>query len=331
MTRKMTAILFTCFFAVASVSAYPASLQAEDLFVTIGGGDYAGVYFPTGLALAKRLNGKRQDYGIRATVEATPGSTFNLNAILAGYMEFGLTQADKEYHSVNGMAEWSVKGPQKDLRSVFSVYNETVTLVAAVDAGIDSIADLKGKRVSLGNPGSSQHRLVTDILEAVGLDPERDIVAQTAYASDAPTLLQDNHIDAYFFIVGHPSETIRRGLSGERKARIIPILGPDIDKLVAANKYYTKKIIQIGRLYPGTEGRGESIETVGVMAILCTSAKVPDRAVYALVKEVFENLEDFRQQHPALMDLSKEGMLKGFTAPLHPGALRYYMETGLIR
>ena len=327
MTRKMAALLF----AWVILSTCPTRLQAEDLFVTIGGGDYAGVYFPTGLALSKMLNGKRQDYGIRATVEATPGSTFNLNAIMAGYMEFGLTQADKEYHAVNGLAEWSAKGPQKELRAVFSVYNETVTLVAAVDAGIDSLSDLKGKKVSLGSPGSSQHRLVTDILEAVGIDPERDLVAQTAYASDAPNLLQDNHIDAYFFIVGHPSETIRRGLAGERRARVIPILGPDIDKLVAANKYYTKKTIQTRRLYPDTESRGEAIETVGVMAVLCTSASVPDRAVYAIAKEVFENLEELRQQHPALMDLSKEGMLKGFTAALHPGALRYYMDAGLIR
>lgn len=320
-----------CLFAGVLLISCPARVQADEVFVTIGGGDFFGVYFPTGLAISKILNKKRQVYGIRATVEATPGSTFNLNAIMAGYMDLGLTQADKEYHAVKGLAEWSDKGPQDELRTIFSLYTETVTLVAAVDAGIGSIQDLKGKRVSIGNPGSSQHRLVTDIIEAVGLDPEKDIISQTVFASEAPSLLQDNHIDAYFFIVGHPSETIRMGLSSERKAQIIPILGPDIDKLVAKNTYYTKTTIHTQQLYPGVEGVKEDIETVGVKALLCTSVKVSDNVVYAVTKEVFGNLDDFRKQHPALMDLNKEDMLKGISAPVHPGALKYYKEIGLAR
>ncbi len=325
------AISLVCFFAGGLFILCPSRLQAEDVFVTIGGGNFTGVYFPTGLAIAKLLNDKRQDYGIRATVEATPGSTYNLNAILAGYMDFGLTQADKAYDAVNGLAEWSEKGPQREVQAVFSVYHETVTLVAAVDAGINSIQDLRGKRVSLGNPGSSQHHLVTDILKAFSIDPERDMVAQTVYASDAPALLQDNRIDAYFFIVGHPSETIRMGLSSERRARIIPIYGPEIEKLIVTNKYYTKNTIQVQRLYPDTKGQEREIETVGVMAVLCTSTRIPENVVYTVTKEVFENLGEFRKQHPALMDLNKEEMLKGASAPLHPGALKYYKETGLIR
>lgn len=331
MSRKMTAFLTACLFAGVLFNSSPAKVQAEEAFVTIGGGDFSGVYFPTGLAIAKLLNNKRPIYGLRATVEATSGSTFNLNAILAGYMDLGLTQADKEYHAVKGRAEWSEKGPQNALRTVFSLYSETVTLVAAADAGIDSIEDLKGKRVSLGNPGSSQHRLVTDILVAVGLDPDKDFVRQTAYASDAPALLQDNRIDAYFFIVGHPSESIRLGLSGARKAQIIPIVGPGIEQLIADNKYYTKNMILAQQLYPGSESKRPVIETVGVKALLCTSAKTPDDTVYAVTKEVFENLDEFRKQHPALMGLNKEEMLTGINAPLHPGALKYFKESGLMR
>lgn len=330
MKRKITALLAACFIISVLVNVSPSELQAEEVFVTIGGGDFSGVYFPTGLAIAKMINDKRQDYGIRATVEATAGSTFNLNAITAGYMDFGLTQADKLYHAFNGLAEWAGKGPQEELRAVFSVYPETVTLVAAVDAGIDSVADLKGKRVSLGNPGSSQHHSVINTLEAFGLDPEKDILAQTVYASEAPVLLQDDRLDAYFFTVGHPSETIRRGLSNERKAHVVPISGPAVDKLVAEKRYYTKYTIPMQRLYPGLEGPLE-VDTFGVMATLSTSTRVPDEIVYDLVKEVFEHLDDFRRQHPALVELSKEGMLKGLTAPLHPGALKYYKEAGLIR
>jgi hypothetical protein len=216
------------------------------------------------------------------------------------------------------------------VRAVFSIHHEPLTLVAAEDTGVQSIADLRGKRVSIGNPGFTQHRIVVDALEAAGLDPKRDISAQTAFASEAPTLLQDNRLDAYFFTVGHPSETIRRALSNERKARIVPISGPAIDKLVAAKKYYAKMPIQVQRFYPGLAGPSDQVATFGVLATLCTSSRIPEEVVYMLTKIVFENFDEFRRQHPSFADLAKEDMLKGLSAPLHPGALKYYKEAGLM-
>ena len=330
MKSKMKAIFVACLIAGMLCNA-TSELQAEEVFITIGGGDFSGVYFPAGLAIAKMVNHKRSEYGIRATVEATTGSTFNLNAIMAGYMEFGLAQADKQYHALHGLVEWASKGPQKELRSVFSIYHESLTLVGAVDAGIKVIADLKGKRVSLGNPGSSQHRIVTDTLETAGLDPKSDIVAQTVIASEAPALLQDNRIDAYFFTVGHPNETIRMALASERKTRMIPITGPLIDKLVANKNYYTKNRIQMLRLYPNLPAPVDDVDTFGVMATLCTSSKISAEVVYAVTKEVFENLDLLRQQHPALVALTKEGMLEGLSAPFHSGALKYFREAGLMK
>ena len=317
---------------IASVlfSVAPSGLRAEDVFITIGGGDISGVYFPAGLAIARLLNDRRQDYGIRAAVEATTGSTFNLNAIMAGYLEFGLAQSDRLYQAVNGLAEWAEKGPQTELRSVFSIHRESLTLVAAVDSGIQSISDLKGKRVNTGNPGTSQHRIVMDALEAADLDPKRDIGAQKVILSEVPALLQDHLIDAFFFTVGHPSEIIRTALSGERKARIIPISSPAVDHLVGKKNYYLKSTIAVKKLYPDV-GNPMDVATFGVIATLCTSSRVSTEVVYALTKEVFENFETFRRQHPAFLDLSKEGMIKGLSAPLHPGALKYFKEAGLIQ
>lgn len=303
--------------------------QTGDTFVTIGGGDLSGIYFPAGLAIAKLLNEQRHDHHIRAAVEATSGATFNLNAILAGYLEFGLTQSDKQYQAINGLAEWADKGPQTRLRSVFSLHHETVTLVAAVDSGISDIADLKGKRVSTGNPGSSQHRIVMDALEAAGLDPERDILSSRVTASEAPLLLEDNRIDAYFFTVGHPSDTIRRALSGKRKARLIPITGPAIERLVTHNVSYIGTTIPVKLLYPEA-GEYSDVESFGVIATLCSSSAVPDDVVYAVTRAVFENLDAFRLQHPAFYHLTRAGMLDGLSAPLHPGAVRYFKEAGLI-
>lgn len=329
MRIKKTNIWIGLLLAILVFITCPAGLQAQQVFITIGGGDFSGVYFPTGLAIAKLLNSKREIYGIRATVEATSGTTFNLNAIMAGYLEFGLAQSDAQYRAFNGLAEWAKKGPQKELRAVFSLHHETVTLVGAVDAGIRTIADLKGKVVSTGNPGSSQHRIVMDALKAAGLDPKRDFTPFRVMASEVPALLQDSRIDGFFFTVGHPSEVIQRALSGNRKARIIPISGPAIDKLIADNSFYIKSSIPVKRLYPGV-GDQADVATLGVIATLCTSAKMPEDVVYALTKEVFENLEALRWQNPAFYHLTKQGMLDGLSAPLHPGALRYFKETGMI-
>ncbi len=307
----------------------PPVLSAAEIFVTIGGGDRSGVYYPSGLAIARMLNAKRHEYGIRATVEATDGATFNMNAILAGYMDFGLTQSDKLYQAFNGLVEWADKGPQQELRAVFSLHREALTLVAAVDADINAMDDLRGKTVSLGNPGSSQHWTVTESLTAFDLDPNRDFDAIEVMASDAPALLADHRIDAYFYTVGHPSETIRKALSGERQARLIPIVGPGIDQLVATHKYYIQATIPVMQLYPDAAGQAD-VATFGVIATLCTSARVSVDVVYDLTKEVFDNLEIFRRQHPAFYQLTRKGMLEGLTAPLHPGALRYYKEIGLI-
>jgi len=331
MNIKRLFTLVACLVVCALMFSGPSKVAAEEVFVNIGGGDFSGVYFPTGLAIAGMLNVKRQDYGIRATVEATPGSTFNLNAILAGYMDFGLAQADKQYHAFQGIAEWAEAGPQEQLRAVFSVYPESVTLVAAEDAGINTIEDLKGKRVSLGNPGSSQHRVIVNILNAFGIDPATDIQAQTVYASDAPDLLEDRLIDAYFFTVGHPNDTVQRGLSGTRKAHVVPIAGPAVDKLIAEKVYYSRYRIPMQSLYSDLPGLLEDVDTVAVLATFNTSSEVPEQIVYILTKEVFENLEDLRKKHPALAVLTKEGMLEGLHAPLHPGALKYYREVGLIR
>jgi TRAP transporter TAXI family solute receptor len=331
MKRQITIFLAACFIASGLFSAFPDDLEAEEVFITIGGGDVSGVYFPTGLAIAKMINARRAEYHMRATVEATAGSTFNLNAIMAGYMDFGLAQSDTQYHAVKGLDNWAKKGPQEELRAVFSMHHEPLTLVAAEDAGIQSIEDLRGKRVSLGNPGFTQHRIVVDALKAAGLNPKHDILPQEVFASEAPAMLEDNRIDAYFFTVGHPSETIRRALSNKRGARIIPLSGPGIDQLVADNSYYIKTVIEMQRLYPDLAGPLVAVDTFGVVATLCTSIKVPEQVVYTLTKIVFENLDEFRRQHTALVGLTKEGMRKGLTAPLHPGALTYYKEAGLMK
>ena len=305
-----------------------AEAPAKTTFVTIGTGGITGVYYPTGGAIAKMVNKKRDEYGIRATVESTGGSVFNVNAVMSGDLEFGIVQSDRQYQAVNGLAEWEEKGKQEDLRAVFSIHPESVTLVAAVDAGIEKIEDLKGKRVNIGNPGSGQRQNSIDALTAVGIDYNTDLTAESVKADEAPGLLQDGRIDAFFYTVGHPSGNIKEATAGARKVRFVPITGPGIHKLIADDPYYAKAIIPVG-LYPGAENDAD-VPTFGVKATFVTSAKVPDNIVYAITKEVFDNFEDFKQLHPAYAVLTKQNMLEGLSAPIHPGALKYYKEAGLM-
>lgn len=330
MLRMMHAIRIGLLLTGLMSTGSPTVLNAEEAFVTIGSGDFSGVYFPAAVAIARIVNGQRSVHGLRAAAESTPGSVFNLNAITAGYLEFGLAQADKQYQAVNGMAEWATKGPQNELRAVFSLHQETVSLVAAEDAGIASVADLRGRRVNLGNPGSGQHQNAIDILKAAGIDPRRDIAAEEVNAFEAPALLQDGHIDAFFSTVGHPSATIRVAVTGRRKVRLVPVDAAALDRFVAGRAHYLPTTMAVARIYPELAGH-PAVATVGVRATLCTSARVPEAVVYALTREVFENLSRFRRQHPAFADLTREDMLEGLSAPLHPGARLYFREAGLIR
>ncbi len=306
--------------------ATEAKDSAKQAFVTIGTGGITGVYYPTGGAIAKMVNKKRSEYGIRATVESTGGSVFNINAILAGDLEFGVAQSDRQFQAVKGIEDWKDKGPQKDLRAVFSIHPESVDLIAAVDANINSLADLKGKRVNIGNVGSGYRNNAIDALVANGLDFEKDFHAESLKAAEAPGLIQDGRIDAAFYTVGHPSGYYKEATSGVRKVKFVPIT--NIDSLLAEYPYYAKSETLM-KNYPGAVNDEEAVPTFGVKATLVTSAKVPDDVVYAITKEVFDNFEDFKKLHPAYEGLTKKGMLEGLSAPIHPGALKYYKEVGL--
>lgn len=299
-------------------------------FVTIGTGGVTGVYYPTGGAISKMLNNKSKVYGIKATVESTGGSVFNVNAVLNGDLEFGIAQSDIQYQAAYGVSEWKDKGPQKDLRSVFALHPEVITLVASVDSGIKSIYDIKGKRVNLGNPGSGQLQNSRDLLEALGLK-ESDLNASYVKAVEGPGLLQDGRIDAFFYTVGHPNGNIKEATSGRVKVNIVPIEGPEIDKLISSKPYYAIGRIEMKNYASAANAAAEYINSIGVKATLVTSANVDEDVVYAITKEVFENLDEFKALHPAFSILTKENMLQGLTAPLHPGAIKYYKEADLLK
>ena len=307
--------------------AFNTAVSAKT-FVTIGTGGVTGVYYPTGGAISRMVNKKFDQYDIKATVESTGGSVYNINAVLSGDLEFGVAQSDRQYQAYNGMAEWADKGPQKDLRAVFSIHPESITLVASDESGIKSVTDLKGKRVNIGNPGSGQLQNSKDVLSAFGIGLE-DIQAEQVKAVEAPGLLQDEKIDAFFYTVGHPAGNIKEATSGRIKVNIIPVKGDGIAALLKKYPYYAPAVVP-GKFYPSTVVKGD-VESIGVKATFVASAALDENIVYAITKEVFDNLEAFKKLHPAYSVLTKQNMLQGLSAPIHKGALKYYREADLVQ
>jgi len=299
--------------------------QPAGTFIAIGTGGVTGVYYPVGSAMAKLVNDGTLDHGLRASVESTGGSVFNINAVLNGDLDFGICQTDRAYQAAHGQAEWEGE-PREDLRAVCGLYTEMVTLVGADDAGIETAADLKGKRVNIGNPGSGSRGNAIDVLEAAGLDWENDIEAQGIKSSESAKLLQDGRIDAFFFTAGHPAGSFMEATAGRRKVRIIPI--ESMDTLIEKLPYYREAKIPVDQ-YPNALNE-EPVPTVGIKVVLVTSAKVPDETVYTFLKTLMENFDAFKEQHNALRDLDKASMAKDLFAPLHDGALRYFAEAGLV-
>lgn len=308
-----------------AVSGFAGSAMAEQQFVSIGTGGVTGVYYPTGGAICRLVNKDRATHGIRCAVESTGGSVYNINTIRAGELEFGVAQSDWQYHAYHGTSRFEEQGPFTDLRAVFSVHPEPFTVVARADAGITTFADLQGKRVNIGNPGSGQRGTMEVVMEAMGWTNADFALASELKASEQSQALCDNKIDAMIYTVGHPSGSISEATTSCDSV-LVSVTGPEIEALIADNAYYRVATIP-GGMYRGND---DDVQTFGVGATFVSSTTVSDDVVYAIVSAVFDNMDTFRGLHPAFANLVPEQMAKdGLSAPIHPGAAKYYAENGL--
>lgn len=312
--------------ALAGMAMLSTSASAEETFITIGTGGQTGVYYQVGGAVCRLVNRGTDDHGIKCT-HTTGGSVDNINGIRNGDLDFGVAQADWQYHAYNGTApDTFPEGAFKDLRAVFSVHPEPFTVVARADSGIKTFEDLVGKRVNVGNPGSGARATMEVVMEAMGWTMDDFALASELKSAEQAAALCDNKIDVFVFVVGHPSGTMEEAAT-TCDVNFIPVQNEAIDKLVQERPYYSYATIPAG-MY---RGQDEDVTVFGVGATFVSSTATSEDTVYHVVKAVFDNFDRFRRLHPAFANLQKEKMItNNLSAPLHDGAAKYYKEAGLM-
>ena len=311
--------------AIASALVAGTAATAQEKFITIGTGGQTGVYFVVGQSICRLVNRDSAKTGLKCTAPSTGGSIANINAIKAGDMDMGVAQSDWQFHAYNGSSQFEGDKFDKE-RAVFSVHAEPFNVIARADSGIESFDDLKGKRVNVGNPGSGQRATMEVVLDAKGWTMDDFALASELKPAEQAAALGDNKVDAIIYTVGHPNGSIQEAVSTV-DAKLVPVEGEAIDKLVADNPFYAYSTIP-GGMYKGTDA---DVKTFGVKATFVTSADVDDDVVYQVVKAVFDNFDRFKRLHPAFANLTPEDMIsQGLSAPLHEGAKRYYKEQGWL-
>jgi TRAP transporter TAXI family solute receptor len=312
--------------ATLLVSTSPEQAIAADKYITVGTGGVTGVYYPAGGAICRLVNRGRRDHGIRCSVESTGGSVYNLNALRNSEIEIAAAQSDWQYHAYNGTGPFKDVGADKDLRSLFSLHSEPFTVIAREGSGIEIFDDLKGKKVNIGNPGSGGRATMEAIMAAKGWDKSVFKQATELRPSEQAQALCDGKIDVMIYAAGHPNGAVQE-VTSTCDAKIIPVDGPEIDKLVESFPFYAHTVIP-GGMYNNNK---DDIKTFGVKATFVTSDKVDEEIVFQVVKSVFDNFENFKTLHPVFSTLDPKDLVKsGNTAPLHKGAEKYFKEKGWI-
>jgi TRAP transporter TAXI family solute receptor len=313
--------------AAAGLAFGLPAAQAQQKFVTIGTGGVTGVYYPAGGAICRLVNKDRAKHGIRCSVESTGGSVFNVNTIRAGELDLGVAQSDVQFHATKGTSNFKKDGPFRELRAVFALHPEPVTVLGRKELNAKSFSDFKGKRFNIGNPGSGTRATAEELLAAMGWKLSDFSLASELKADEHGPALCDGKIDGFLYLVGHPSANIQDPTT-VCGAKLANVTGPAVDKLVKQNPYYAHATIP-GGMYPGND---QDTRTYGVVASVVSSSKVPADTVYAVVKAVFDNFDEFKKLHPAFANLKPENMVKdGLSAPLHDGAVKYYKEKGWVK
>lgn len=312
--KKMLSLVLVLVLALSLVACGGGAAKMK-----MGTGGATGTYYGYGGVLAQYMKNYAK---VDVTVVSTDGSKANIQGIDAGDYQLGLVQSDVMAYAWSGTRSFESSGPVNSFRVVAGLYSEAVQLIT-MDPSIKSVADLKGRTVSIGAPGSGVYFNAVDVLAAAGMT-EDDINAQYQSFGDSTDALKDGKIDAAFIVAGAPTPAITE-LCTTNQAYLVPIDGDVADAMMASCPFYTVYTIPAGT-YPGQDA---DVNTVTVKATLIVSANATEDAVYALTKAVFDHMADIAKENGKGAELSIENATSGMTAPFHAGAAKYFAEQGV--
>jgi TRAP transporter TAXI family solute receptor len=314
---KRTSFIIAVAVVLALVTVLSFGCAPKQRFVTIATGGTAGTYFPLGGALAEIWN--KNIKGMNANATSTGASAANVAMLKNGEVDVIFVQNDHAYYALNDLEIYKGKG-FADIRGMACLYNETVQLVALQSSGIKTIADLKGKRVSVGAAGSGVELNARQTLEAAGLTYQ-DIKVQYLSFAESASNLKDGNIDAAFNTAGAPTAAIQ-DLAASKKIIVVPIDGDVASKLMGKYSFYTATTLPAGTYM----GQATDVTTVSVKSMLCVSSKMDAKLVYDMLKAMYANGERLAASHKKGADIKIETGLDGMSIPLHPGAEKFFKE-----
>jgi TRAP transporter TAXI family solute receptor len=328
----LAAVLLTWLGAVS-----PELAEAQEMrFFRIGTGGVSGTYYPIGGLIADIISnppgarpcekgGSCGVPGLVAIAQSSNGSVANVDAIASGALESGFVQSDVAHWAYTGTGIYEGQGEIENLRAITNLYPESIHVVARKDAGIGSVRDLEGKRVSLDEPGSGTLVDARIILEAFGLT-EDDLSASYVKPSRAISMIDDGQLDAFFIVAGYPTASVL-DLCASSGCELVPIGGPEVGALLERYPFFARDVIPAGTY----SGVGET-NTVSVGAQWVVGAEVDEELVYGITKALWhENARKLLEDgHAKGRAITLATALDGIAIPLHPGAERYYREAGLL-
>ena len=333
LSRVASAAVFSAAMAIGA-----SGVQAQEMnFFSIGTGGTGATYFPLGGAIANAISnppgsrpcdegGSCGVPGLVAVAQSSRGSVANVNGIKSGILSSGFSQSDVAYWAYSGTGTFEGQEPMQDLRAIAALYPEHIHLVASKDSGITSVADLKGKRVSLDEPGSGTYVDAQLILEAFGIT-EDDITVEHLKPGPAADAIRNGQLDALFFVGGYPAGTLVE-LASSADVTLVPISGPEVDAMLEQYSFFSKDPIPEGT-YQGIE----AADTIAVGAQWLTSVSQEEDLIYEITKALWnDNTRALLDAgHAKGKSVTKETALEGIGIPLHPGAEKFYREAGMIQ
>ncbi|WP_432459325.1 MULTISPECIES: TAXI family TRAP transporter solute-binding subunit [unclassified Agarivorans] len=314
-------------FLLLIILSLSSNFTGANEYLFLGTGNVSGVYYPTGNALCRQLEQNSDHRKLSCTAESSGGSSDNIQALRSGDIDLAIVQSDVHWQAYKGSGEFAKQGAYKEMRSLLALYPEAFTVLAKAQLKINQVEQLKGHSVNVGPLGSGQYSTMKLIMQQLHWQDGDFTQLGHLKPDEQSRALCGNKTEAIVYVVGHPNTSITRATT-MCESNLLSLSTTTIAALAQKYPYFSPVSIKGGTYH----GNPKDVQSIGVSATLVADKQLSEQTAHDFVAAIFENLDTLRALHPALADLKVQQMIHtNLTAPLHPGALRYYQEQGWMK